>query len=1590
MSNSKFEVSKETTDFVRVVKLIFGPCTNVLCDVLKSEISPSDLVNKYNVGGKKLSKDQETLVYGKDYSKFDVTLLYFLLRNTCTIPQHTNRWGHNPISKDRSVSANIERIRLIRNDVVHMSSIDFSITDFNKKCQDIYDIVQELEKSLGLSTYHQDEVKKINTRPMDQEQTDQLIKEWHEIKKELAIIKAEVKGIRNSIIPPNVKEIYEKYISTWKKDDDLFVETHNFSAMLQRVKDQSYVTFVGVSGSGKTVTCRHIALILQEEGYEVLPTKEFSKLEEYCDLHNPQVFVIDNVLGENALNENKFDKLTTDYVKQMTDPMNKRTKVLMTCQEIVFKNDVVSNCFLNKPKNIVMLHDKENSLNKQDKCDILAKYNIDSTDIVIPAQDSTSNMFPYLCTLFHKYEAYGSDFFVSPIPCILKELDKMKQFHKTRYASLVLLMIHHNGLSKEFFGNTDNNSSENNIDQMKYDLLKKCNVEAQTDSYVFLKALSEMEGTYIRKCGETFTFIDKSMFEIVAYHFGKDCPELFLRYASSYYIIHHIKLTKYKSKESEKEDKSEMSHTETLIEHRYTPSKQEDFFDLCITLTESQFPDFAERLLKEVVDGKFSNVFGNKALKDTGLCRAFIDVIKSVMENKSEPYKELYSLFLSKRLVIVENEGYYNHRVYKHRLLIYSQYRTHEDRKIIYKRAINWVIFFGHNQILQFIVDEMLKYKGNIGDLFETPFHRDIFFNSEMSRVVNTLTKMGTESYDMIGKSDADLKKDYQISVESCTESVPEEHLHLILLGCHSNDVITLQILLSLVDKNVLNVNIDLKKSDIDQKIRRGFDNVYQSPLQIPCDNHNFDMSMFLLNKEANIKLYNEKELARACKNGWSDEVVKLITSGTDVNAKLTSHLYDDVGNSVEEKMTLPLIEACDHGYENTVDKLLEHGAVVNIRDTYQTPLIAACRGHLSIVENLLKHGADVNVCIDLKSPLSRAIIFCYNLRNNGQSVQSQIDIALALFKADPYMSITILTEAFDNVRFDDDCTQSAEDMLKVTNMAYRAEGYFHAYSSSLHYVNIYNIINKIGALNCIYNSNCLPLITACENGMCSVVSELLTEGADVNQQGNYETPLTVACRRGHTDIIEMLLNNEADVNLSAKRGAPLTVACRHGHFNAMKLLIKAGAEVNKLCFCGTPLIVACSNGDIRVVQTLLEAGSDINQDNDGNTPLMYAAAHGNSRVVEELVKKGAIIDTKSTSYSALAMACKNGHLDVVKKLLEAGADVTRDDSVPLPLWLACDNGHANVAVELIKAGADINKENKQIDRNLTNLTVACEKGHASVVDVLLRAGANVNDDFPLIASCLEGHLIIVKALIEIGANVNIKNRCYSPLTAACSKGNLKIAQTLLNAGAIVSMNSYAGSPLTVACKEGHVDIVLELIKAKADVNILTEMCRYGYVIEDMKVMNEHFKTTERSTPLTLACDYGHLGVVVELIKAGADVNMNSECKTPLIAACQSGAKNVVRELLRAGANVNKEFNNATPILTACRYGPISLVMELVDAGANVNLKVSNLTPLTVAFDQKRLGLCKELMKAGAEVNITYNGPSDFRIRGSFTTRKII
>uniref|UniRef100_A0A8W8LDC3 DZIP3-like HEPN domain-containing protein n=1 Tax=Magallana gigas TaxID=29159 RepID=A0A8W8LDC3_MAGGI len=208
MSLSKYESTRGTTHLARIARAILGPCIDVLREVLSKEISPPDLEKKVKTyilqnGKPSISEQQKRLVYGKNYSVFDITLLYFLLRNMCSIPPHRNKWGKDPEPTDLSVSANIERIRILRNEWYgHATAFFLTDLDFERKWNHISQILKELEGYLGTATKYQDTLVKLKICCMDPDSIQHYIDTLltvEELQTDVSNLKEDVEEIKKSI-----------------------------------------------------------------------------------------------------------------------------------------------------------------------------------------------------------------------------------------------------------------------------------------------------------------------------------------------------------------------------------------------------------------------------------------------------------------------------------------------------------------------------------------------------------------------------------------------------------------------------------------------------------------------------------------------------------------------------------------------------------------------------------------------------------------------------------------------------------------------------------------------------------------------------------------------------------------------------------------------------------------------------------------------------------------------------------------------------------------------------------------------------------------------------------------------------------------------------------------------------------------------------------------------------------------------------------------------------------------------------------------------------------------------------------------------
>lgn len=155
-----------------------------LKDILESRIKPVDLFKGINscpalLSGKyKLRQDQLKLCFLQPpaepvYSKFDVTLLYTLIRNLCPLLKPTKGWGTQPDDADIQIGDDIERLRLFRNNYhAHADSAAITDADFKDIWKNLNSVVNRIQKymySKGQNVDYEQELRKIESSKIAQD-----------------------------------------------------------------------------------------------------------------------------------------------------------------------------------------------------------------------------------------------------------------------------------------------------------------------------------------------------------------------------------------------------------------------------------------------------------------------------------------------------------------------------------------------------------------------------------------------------------------------------------------------------------------------------------------------------------------------------------------------------------------------------------------------------------------------------------------------------------------------------------------------------------------------------------------------------------------------------------------------------------------------------------------------------------------------------------------------------------------------------------------------------------------------------------------------------------------------------------------------------------------------------------------------------------------------------------------------------------------------------------------------------------------------------------------------------------------------------
>ncbi|MBN1518383.1 ankyrin repeat domain-containing protein [Candidatus Sumerlaeota bacterium] len=161
-------------------------------------------------------------------------------------------------------------------------------------------------------------------------------------------------------------------------------------------------------------------------------------------------------------------------------------------------------------------------------------------------------------------------------------------------------------------------------------------------------------------------------------------------------------------------------------------------------------------------------------------------------------------------------------------------------------------------------------------------------------------------------------------------------------------------------------------------------------------------------------------------------------------------------------------------------------------------------------------------------------------------------------------------------------------------------------------------------------NDKCLyPIhMAAAQSGSVEAIEFLLSHGAELNMQDDYQCPpLSMAACNGHPVIAEYLIERGAAVDLADPWGhTALYWAANIEDPEVMKVLLEHGADPDQQTPKKQPLVFyALENCDVRILELLIQHGADVCVEYDGMTLLEAAKLweyDEEAQVIEEALKQ--------------------------------------------------------------------------------------------------------------------------------------------------------------------------------------------------------------------------------------------------------------------------------------------------------------------------------------------------------------------------------
>ncbi|KAL9226369.1 hypothetical protein vseg_002192 [Gypsophila vaccaria] len=521
-------------------------------------------------------------------------------------------------------------------------------------------------------------------------------------------------------------------------------------------------------------------------------------------------------------------------------------------------------------------------------------------------------------------------------------------------------------------------------------------------------------------------------------------------------------------------------------------------------------------------------------------------------------------------------------------------------------------------------------------------------------------------------------------------------------------------------------------------------------------------------------------------------------------------------------------------------------------------------------------------------------------------------------------------------------------------------------------------------------------------------------------------TALFLASHSGNLTLLTKLLSYGADVNKKLFRGYATTAAVRSGHLEALEVLLKAGVcppayeeALMEAGYVGRPrhaellmgsnkispqvavhaLVTACCRGFVDVIDVLLKCGVDANamdrvlllsskpylHMNVDCNAIVAAIVSRQTSVVELLLKEGVRTDVKvrlgSWSWDSAGEECRVG------AGLAEPYDIT---------WCAVEyfEETGSILRLLLK---HFSPNTPHLGRTLIYHAILCNNPEA--LGVLLTCGADVEFPLktghkiemrPLHLGARLGEVEILRRIITAGCNLNSMTSEGETAVMICTRYKHKeCLKALASAGADFGLVNSAGqSALSLAGSTkwtlGFQQVILDVIKAGKVVKSsnAAEFSSAMFVVRanDMQALKILTKQPDVAlddqdndgfTAAMVATTNGQVEAFRLLVFGGADVSLSN--KKGETALTLSEDREILEKIMLDHALENKSRAPAISYALHCaaRRGDLGSVRRLAGMGYDVNVVDGDgYTPLMLAAKEGYGNMCQFLISRGAKCDI--------------------